>query len=457
MADNYVLLEKIVVGATAVASVTFNSIPQTGYTDLVIKTSPRRDSASGSGAMSIEFNGLSTNLSTRALVGTGTTSQTDTYTFLRAGSVGNSTDTANTFESSEIYIPNYASSNYKSVLVDDVQENNTAGAFQNLISGLWASTAAITSIRLFPTSGANFVQYSSFSLYGVAKKNVTPVIAPFATGGDVIQSDGTYWYHAFRSSGTFTPLKALSCDVLVVAGGGGAGLSSAGNTSGGGGAGQVTNVTGRAFTANTAYTTTIGGGGAISLSTSAAGSQGSTSSIVGSGFTTVSASGGGGGGSSSASATQGGSGGGGSNQLLTGGSANGSNTNAGSNGFNSTNASGGSGGGAGGVGTVGTNTVASNGGAGINTYSTWHTPTGTGVSGFIAGGGAGGYYSTNASYTVPTGGSGGGGNGGYYYGGTIAEATAGIANTGSGGGAYGLGTGGGAGGSGLVIIRYPMV
>jgi hypothetical protein len=41
MPANYVLLETAVVGAAGATSVTFNSIPQTGYTDLVIKYSLR--------------------------------------------------------------------------------------------------------------------------------------------------------------------------------------------------------------------------------------------------------------------------------------------------------------------------------------------------------------------------------------------------------------------------------
>jgi hypothetical protein len=41
MTANYVLLEKITVGAAGASSVTFSGIPQTGYTDLVVKCSIR--------------------------------------------------------------------------------------------------------------------------------------------------------------------------------------------------------------------------------------------------------------------------------------------------------------------------------------------------------------------------------------------------------------------------------
>jgi hypothetical protein len=75
---------------------------------------------------------------------------------------------------------------------------------------------------------------STFYLYGVAKLGTEPAISPYATGGDTIMTDGTYWYHTFISSGTFTPQKAISCDYLVVAGGGGGGtLHGAGGGAGG--------------------------------------------------------------------------------------------------------------------------------------------------------------------------------------------------------------------------------
>jgi hypothetical protein len=35
-----------------------------------------------------------------------------------------------------------------------------------------------------------------------------------ATGGDSVTTDGTYWYHTFLSSGTFTPTEALTADYL---------------------------------------------------------------------------------------------------------------------------------------------------------------------------------------------------------------------------------------------------
>jgi hypothetical protein len=79
---NYILLEKITVGAAGASSVTFSGIPQTGYTDLVVKTSLR-----GSANVvdtRIDFNGLTTNQTMRFLRNNSGTagSFTDTNSFM---------------------------------------------------------------------------------------------------------------------------------------------------------------------------------------------------------------------------------------------------------------------------------------------------------------------------------------------------------------------------------------
>ena len=44
---NYVLLERVVVGANGTTTVTFNNIPQSGYTDLKIVTKKKHGSICG--------------------------------------------------------------------------------------------------------------------------------------------------------------------------------------------------------------------------------------------------------------------------------------------------------------------------------------------------------------------------------------------------------------------------
>jgi hypothetical protein len=448
MPANYVLLEKITVGAAGAASVTFSGIPQTGYTDLVIKYTARSTAPDSGGSTPIDvrltFNGSSSGYSERMLYGTGSAaaSAATSGSFLNwAGTQTNASQTASTFASSEIYIPNYTSANNKSMSIDAVQENNATASAARLVASLWANSAAITSLTLTPDYG-NFAQYSTFYLYGVAKLGTTPVIVPYATGGDTIMTDGTYWYHTFISSGTFTPQKAITCDYLVVAGGG------SGGSGGGGGAGglrSTVTATGgggsleSALSLGTsAYTVTIGAGGASIGAANSIGNAGSNSV-----FSTITSTGGGAGAAYGGNGGNGGSGGGGSSQTQNAGTGTANQGYAGAKGFSGTYYQGGGGGGANGTpaqpGDTGAGGV---GGSGVSTSISGSSVT--------YAGGAGGA----GQLTIGTGGSGGGGNGGAYN--TTTNATAGTANRGGGGGGSyaGLAINAAAGGSGIVIVRY---
>ena len=447
MPANYTLIEKITVGAAGASSITFSGIPQTGYTDLVVKMSTRSDQSSV-GYTAFRFNGSSANYSQKFLQGDGasTASYGGVTNMLYALSA--STTNASVWDNTEMYIPNYTSSNYKSVSIDNVVDNGTtSNSFAVLTAGLWSDTSAITSITLYAASSSltfirTFQPNSTFYLYGVAKLGTTPAIVPYATGGDTIMTDGTYWYHAFKSSGTFTPTKGLSVDYLVVAGGAGGGKF----YGGGGGAGGYRTSTGYSCASGTGLTVTIGAGGA------GASSNGNGTSGNNSVFDTITSTGGGyGAGTNAGTNVQGGTGGsgGGSGGYISGTTTGGLGTAGQGNngGAGNTSGGGGGGGGAGAVGGASTGSAGAGvGGAGLNTLSTWFSTTGTGVSGYIAGGGGG------SGSNAPAGGSGGGGAGAS----DSVVAGAGTANTGSGGGG-GSGTyAGQAGGSGLVIVRYAV-
>ena len=464
MGANYILLETITVGEAGASSVTFNNIPQSGYTDVKVVYSVRTTGGSGQWMnLSLSFNGLTTNWSNKYLYGTGSAAGSNgTSTNFYAAGVGNpSTTTANTFSSGELYVPNFAGSNAKSVSYDTVTENNGTSALIQSGAALWNSTAAITSLTIAPESGVgNFAQYSTFSLYGLAAVGTTPVIAPYASGGDIIQTDGTYWYHAFLSSGTFTPAKGLSCNYVMVAGGGG---------SGGGGAGAgglLTNVGGAALsvTSNTAYTVVIGAGGTGANSNyvdpTGRSNGGNTT------FASLTAIGGGGGGTGSEqnasnpnTAMTGGSGGGAVYSSGNGNYGAGTTGQGYAGGLNSYHGSPYSGAGGGGAGSAGngnqSDSVAGAGGVGIYNAVTdgFGTLSGIGqLSGghyYFAGGGGGGVYFASTG-TKGAGGLGGGAAGGETNG---LNATP---NTGGGAGGGSNGYSGAKGGSGIVIVRYAI-
>ena len=444
---NMVAIQTVTVGAGGASSIDFTNIPQT-YTDLVVRTSYRTNVAQEYDQLRLTFNGSSTAVySFRGITGAGSgtpgsESSSSVSSIKVAPGVGNSA-TASTFTNDEIYIPNYTSSNNKSLSSNAVGENNATTAYASMFAGLWSNTAAITRITLVPESAGNFVQYTTATLYGVTSAGY----GAKATGG-IISSDANYFYHTFLASGTFTPTQSITADCLVVAGGGGGGL----DNGGGGGAGGLLAYTSQSLTA-TGYTITVGGGGA-SPSTGGQGANGSNSQF---GSLTAPTGGGGGGGQSAGGANgrNGGSGGGTGNGTSTtagtGTSGQGNNGGVG----NSTAGSfpGGGGGGAGAAGGNAASATAGAGGAGSSSYSAWGLATGTGelVSGtyYYAGGGGA------AGSPRGLGGAGGGGSGGVFSG-TPLLGTSGLANTGGGGGgSAGLGSAASvSGGSGIVIVRY---
>jgi hypothetical protein len=447
MPNTYKKIASVVVGSGGTSAINFTSIPQT-FTDLKIVLSARHTASETSNDVLVTINSSTSNFTARRLYGNGSSAASDTNARVVGMTVGASA-TASVFGNSEVYFPNYTSSNYKSYSADLVGENNASTAYQVLIAGLWSNTAAITSISLAPGSGS-FVQYSTATLYGIG--DVTASKFAKATGG-LITYDSTYVYHTFTSSGIFTPNTALTADYLVVAGGGGGN----GGFGGGGGAGGLRSTvdatggsgsleTPLSLSSGSAYTVTVGAGG----NGANGGSGGTPTQGSSSVFATITSAGGGFGGHS----TIGGAGG------SSGGVANNNGSpQAASAGFQGGTSStsivhGGGGGGAGAVGANGTGSSSSNvAGAGGN-GGAGRSISISGISTTYAGGGGGGTYN-NGNKTAGTGGSGGGGNGS-----NTGAGSAGTTNTGGGGGG---GTynqpaathySGGNGGSGIVIVRY---
>lgn len=166
MAVTYKLIETVTVGSGGAASIEFGSIPQT-YTDLVLLYSGRSTRAASGDDFYIRFNGLSTNLSSTALYGTGLAAASfSDASVAYVGYFTGDTATASVFSNGSIYIPNYTASVAKSISGDAVNENNATGATQLFGAGLWNNTAAITQINIYALNG-NWKQYSSASLYGI--------------------------------------------------------------------------------------------------------------------------------------------------------------------------------------------------------------------------------------------------------------------------------------------------
>jgi hypothetical protein len=165
----YNKIASVTVGSGGAANMDFQNIPA-DYTDLVLKVSARNSSNENAYRVRIN-NDSSTLYSARFLLGNGSTASSNnnsTQTAAFVGRMSMSTDTASTFGSTDIYIPNYTSSVAKSLSSDVVTENNATTAFQSLFAALYTGTSAITRLTLIPDAN-NFAEHSTATLYGIKK------------------------------------------------------------------------------------------------------------------------------------------------------------------------------------------------------------------------------------------------------------------------------------------------
>ena len=158
--------------ATATASITFSSIPAT-YTHLQIRYLAKTSRAAVNDYAKLEINGDTTTSNYRShslnAGGSGVGSETHANVIELGGFPGNTN--ASMFGIGVIDILDYANtSKYKTFRGFEGFDQNSAStgtAWIGLDSGLWMSTSAINSLVITSGTSSNFVQYSSFALYGI--------------------------------------------------------------------------------------------------------------------------------------------------------------------------------------------------------------------------------------------------------------------------------------------------
>ena len=169
---SYDALATYTVPSGGVSSITFAGLPTGGqYTHLQLRTLARTDANNTESYLQLQFNGDtgSNYYGQHWLAGSGSSAT--------AGADG----TASVIYVERMTAANTGASIFGAAVIDvldyaNISKNKTTrhlGAFDGngtgvlkFASGLWLSTSAINSIKITPPAG-NFVQYSSFSLYGV--------------------------------------------------------------------------------------------------------------------------------------------------------------------------------------------------------------------------------------------------------------------------------------------------
>jgi hypothetical protein len=169
MPTTYTLIASTVLSSPG--SVTFSSIPQT-YTDLVLQISSRTSRTNAVDVICVRPNSNSSTVysytyleASSGFPGSGNAGTGGTTEF-RSGPTDGASATANTFGSSEIYIPNYTGSNKKAVSSTSFMENNSSTAYLQAVANLTQDTSAINSLLIFGLNNS-FVAGSSFYLYGI--------------------------------------------------------------------------------------------------------------------------------------------------------------------------------------------------------------------------------------------------------------------------------------------------
>jgi hypothetical protein len=166
--NSYFSIATQTVGLSGAASITFSSIPST-YTHLQIRASA--NNANQDDAV-IRFNGdTGNNYSWHLLQGNGSAASAYSATSVSSmRGICYLPNSSNNFGAGVTDILNYTNVNKnkttRSLTGFDLNANSTFAQIQ-FWSGAWYNTSAITSITIFPLSGSNFVQYSTFALYGV--------------------------------------------------------------------------------------------------------------------------------------------------------------------------------------------------------------------------------------------------------------------------------------------------
>ena len=160
--NTYVALASTTLG-TDTASVTFNSFA--GYTDLVLIAVCSVDGATNT-SVRFRYNATGgTGYSATFLEGDGSSATSSRATSASYGYMGNCFASSTNFSVNVTNIQNYANSTtYKT----HITRGNNASQLTSATVGLWSSTAAITSIDLYPGTLTNFKTGSTFTLYGIA-------------------------------------------------------------------------------------------------------------------------------------------------------------------------------------------------------------------------------------------------------------------------------------------------
>ena len=165
--STYVPIQTQTLGS-AVSNITFTSISQV-YTDLVLITNFALSATGDATRIQVGNGSIDTgsSYSSTWLYGTGGSASSgressSTSTRFAGAAVGPSTN----FSTGIINFQNYANTTTYKTWID--RYSGETNSEVNAMVGLWRSTSAINTVKLFNVGGSNFLTGSTFTLYGIA-------------------------------------------------------------------------------------------------------------------------------------------------------------------------------------------------------------------------------------------------------------------------------------------------
>ena len=168
---SYYSIATTTVGGGGSSSISFTSIPNT-YKHLEIRGFAQNSATNNQYLQVVLNSDTGANYSVHFMSGNGSAEAAGAATSYNNGGIYwamgvPGTSLANVYGANVTTILDYANtSKYKTIRSIDGFDANGSGGI-DLVSNLWQSTSAITSITLIVNGGNNFRQYSQFALYGI--------------------------------------------------------------------------------------------------------------------------------------------------------------------------------------------------------------------------------------------------------------------------------------------------
>jgi len=164
-------LQVITVGPAGASSVTFTNIPST-YSHLQVRVLSRNNrSATTFNNIAFQINSdTGANYAAHLLRGDGSSviaaadTSASSIDFIVQPASG---ATASVMGAFVLDVLDYVNTNKYKTFRGLLGVDNNGSGYAGLMSGLWQSTSAITSIAFYPSTSGSITQYSQFALYGI--------------------------------------------------------------------------------------------------------------------------------------------------------------------------------------------------------------------------------------------------------------------------------------------------